>query len=65
MNIQWKVMNRPFAHQFVSRSDVMAEIKRAGFTEILFVQCCYISEYSYFGYIGRYDLATGQFKMDG
>jgi ribosomal protein L40E len=49
--------DRPFAHQFVSTPDMATSLKKAGFTDIEFSQCCGLED----EYIGHYDLQTGQF----
>ena len=58
LNISALTVDRPFAHQFVSDAAMISTLKEAGFTDILFVQCCGLED----EYFGTYDLATGQFK---
>jgi hypothetical protein len=58
LNISALTVGRPFAHQFVSDAAMISTLKEAGFTDILFVQCCGLED----EYFGTYDLATDQFK---
>jgi len=58
LNISALTVDRPFAHQFVSQADLIDALRKAGFTEILFVQCCGLED----EYFGSYDLEKGGFK---